>query len=152
MSEYEPSEEADGRLKRAVFADLDLPQEAEDFLLALWDLIQGIDDWVDGDKGDAFPAIWAAFVGLPGNPFLATHATVLVPVMANAVLKWQAANVIEANKEAAHYPKAYMWRACYYDVVLQVVLVVHGRKAREYSATVLRLYGESLDGYLMEMA
>lgn len=129
---------------------LDLPDEAVDFLLSLWTLIQGLDDWHDGTPADTSSAIWAACVGIPGNGFLAAHRQIMVPVMANAVMKWHAANIIEANKEIEQFPKSFVWRACYYDVVLQVVLIVHGSGAKEKAAMVLRMYGEKLADYHKE--
>lgn len=136
----------------AALRTLNLPPEAERFLLALWVLIQGLDDWHDQTPAETFPAIWAACVGLPGDMFLAEHRLLLVPVMANMVLKWHAANVIEDGKEVAQYPKSYVWRAGYYDVVLQVVLIVYGAEAKTKAADVMRLYGETLTDYQAEFA
>lgn len=137
-------------MTRELLQLLDLPDDALDFLLALWVLIQGLDDWHDGTPADTAPTIWAACVGLPGSPFLAAHRQVLVPVMANAVMKWHAANIIEANKEIDQFPKSYVWRAGYYDVILQTVLIVHGSEAKDKAAMVLRMYGETLTEYQAE--
>jgi hypothetical protein len=95
--------------------------------------------------------IWHSTVGLSLNPFFAQHAAWLQPVMANAVLKWQASDCIERNGEREHFPKAYVWRASYYDLVLQVVLIVHGfETATKLAPGVMRMYGERLDDYLKE--
>lgn len=128
----------------------ELPEAAEAFLLALWELIQGLDDWHDGTPADTFPAIWAALVQLPGNPFLAANATTLVPVMANMVLKWHAANIVESDRDQEQLDKAYVWRAGYYDVVLQTVLIVHGGNAKDMAVHVMKLYGENRMDYRAE--
>jgi len=132
------------------FAPFALPEAAEAFLLALWEAIQGLDDWHDGTPADTFPAIWACLVQLPGNPFLAANASVLVPVMANMVLKWVAANTVEDARDQDQLDKAYVWRAGYYDVVLQTVLIVHGKDAKDMAVRVMKLYGETRESYLEE--
>lgn len=137
-------------MTRDLLTPLDLPESAVEFLLSLWQLIQGLDDWHDGTPADTSAAVWAACVGLPGNTFLANNRQLLVPVMANAVMKWHAANIIEANKEIDQFPKSYVWRAGYYDVILQTVLIVHGSEAKDKAAMVLRLYGETLADYQAE--
>lgn len=131
---------------------LSLPDDAVTYLIAVWDLFQGLDDWVDGDpvpREDQNRVIWLATLGL--GPFQAQHYAALQPVMANAVLKWQASDWIERNHEREQYPKAYMWRASYYDLVLQVVLLVHGvEAATRLAPVVMSMYGETLDDYLKE--
>lgn len=131
----------------AHLAPFALPESAQAFLLALWDAIQGLDDWHDGTPADTFPAIWACLVQLPGNPFLAANATVLIPVMANMVLKWVAANAVEDARDQDQLDKAYVWRAGYYDVVLQTVLIVHGKDAKDMAVHVMKLYGETREEY-----
>jgi hypothetical protein len=64
-------------------------------------------------------------------------------------LKWIGANKLEDNREQLH--KAYMWRAAYYDLVLEVVRLIHGfdgaASAAEYVA---KLYGETYEDYVKE--
>lgn len=136
--------------------DLDLPPDVVAFLLGLWDLIQGLDDWMDDTptpKDARTHVVWLALVGLPSAPFWRRHLDELLPVLANCVLRWQAANIIEDGRESEHLPKAYMWRAGYYDMVLQTVLIVHGPEAAlRLAPAVMRIYGERLEDYLKEFS
>jgi hypothetical protein len=71
--------------------------------------------------------------------------------MANAYLKWRAAEEVERNKLADQYEKSFVWRAGFYDVVLQCVLLVHGSvKAAGLAPHVMALYGERLEDYKKE--
>lgn len=134
------------------FNNLKLPLEAQLWLTDFWDVIQGLDDWRDNDPVD--PAekekvIYQVMVALPMNPFFQCHAHSLLPIMSNLVLKWIAANRLEDNKEELH--KAYMWRAAYYDLVLEVVRLVHGyQDASIASEYVAKMYGESFEDYVKE--
>lgn len=134
--------------------DLNLPDDAAAFLLSVWNLIQGLDDWVDGthtERGEQDKTIWAATVGLSSNAFYQQHLFWLQPIIANATLKWQAADHVERHRQFEHFPKAYMWRAGYYDLFLQVVLLVHGpEEATRLAPTVMALYAETYPDYLKE--
>ena len=69
--------------------------------------------------------------------------------MSNLVLRWIGANKLEENKEELH--KAYMWRAAYYDLILEVVRLVHGfEEAAKVSDYIAKLYGESFEDYVRE--
>lgn len=141
-------------LRRNFTEVLDLPDDAVDWLIALWQVIQLFDDIVDGDKiesDEADLAIWNALVGLPSSPFYQQHFTVLLPLVSTAILKWKASDVIERNGDAC--ATSFVWRAGYYDLVLAVVQLVHGTQAAmEIGHVVLKLYGESLEEYMKEMS
>jgi hypothetical protein len=134
------------------FSNLNLPLDTQRWLTDFWDVIQGLDDWRDNDAVD--PAekekiIYQVMVSLPSNPFFQRHAQHLLPIMSNLVLKWIAANRLEDNKEELN--KAYMWRAAYYDLVLEVVGLVHGyENAAVASQYVAKMYGESFEDYVKE--
>jgi hypothetical protein len=134
------------------FSNLNLPLDTQRWLTDFWDVIQGLDDWRDNDAVD--PAekekvIYQVMVSLPSNPFFQRHAQHLLPIMSNLVLKWIAANRLEDNKEELN--KAYMWRAAYYDLVLEVVGLVHGyENAAIASQYVAKMYGESFEDYVKE--
>lgn len=138
----------------ANLAALNLSADAQAYLIALWDLIQGLDDWVDEtpiEKAEQDRTIWLATVGMHSSPFFAQHAAWLLPLVANCVLRWQAANQIESSHEKAQYAKSYMWRAGYYDIVLQVVLLTHGQEtAARLASTVMKMYGETFEDYVRE--
>jgi hypothetical protein len=69
--------------------------------------------------------------------------------MSNLVLRWIGANRLEDNREDLH--KAYMWRAAYYDLILEVVRLVHGfEAAANASDFVAKLYGETFEDYVKE--
>lgn len=131
---------------------LALPEEASDFLCNLFDAIQIFDDYADGDSVDR-PAlnyiIWYSFVGLNTDPFFKKHGDILMPLLGSAVLKWQASDMAERAGEANEV--SFVWRAGYYDIVLMVVLLVHGPAiATEMAQVVMSLYGETYNDYREE--
>lgn len=143
---------AENWLTRNFYEGLGLPQEAVDWLLDVWRMIQVFDDMADGDSIDRAAlnaAIWAAFVTMPANPFYHAHVAVLQPALATAVLKWQASDA--AERAGAATPTSFVWRAGYYDLVLLTVLLTKGHAtAMQKASAVMQLYGETLDDYLKE--
>jgi hypothetical protein len=129
---------------------LNLPQPASDWLIDLWQVIQVFDDVHDGHAvGDEMPALWAALVTMPGNPFYLSNAAALQSAMATAILKWHAANRAEEQGQADE--KSYVWRAAYYDVVLLVILLCHGQAvALDMAPVVMMMYGEPFADYRAE--
>lgn len=140
-------------LRRNFNETLSLSDEAVEWLLALWEVIQLFDDIVDGDavdRDDVDAAIWNALVGMPGNVFYQRNAHVLIPLMSVAVLKWKASDQVERDGGAC--ATSFVWRAGYYDIVLAVVQIEHGTQAAmDIGPVVLNLYGESLEQYMKEM-
>jgi len=133
---------------------LKLPSAATAWLLGMWDAIQFLDDVADGDEisRDRFDsALNQLLVAMPGNPFFAENASVLLPVVAVQLLKWQASDIAERRGDAG--PVSFVWRAGYYDLVLLTVQICHGYDtAVDMSTTVMSLYGEKLDEYKKEFA
>lgn len=131
---------------------LELPADAAVWLLDVWHMIQVFDDVADGDpvsRPALDQAIWKCFVGMPSNPFYVAHADQLHPALATAILKWQAADAAETRGEADE--RSFVWRAAYYDIVLLVVLLIHGYpRAMELAAHVMALYGEDFAEYRKE--
>jgi hypothetical protein len=129
---------------------LDLPRPATDWLLDLWRVIQVFDDIHDGDPaGDVMPALWAALVSMPGNPFYQAHAPALQAAVATAILKWHAANEAEDAGQADE--RSFVWRAAYYDVVLLATLLCHGQaEALRLAPTIMLMYGEPFAAYREE--
>jgi len=134
------------------FNNLNLPIDSQLWLSDFWNVIQGLDDWRDNDAVDPVEkekVIYQVMVAMPSNPFFQNNAQHLLPIMSNLVLKWIAANRLEDNKEELH--KAYMWRAAYYDLVLEVVRLVHGyENAAIASEYVAKMYGETFEDYVKE--
>jgi len=132
------------------FEGLGLPPDAVRWLLDMWQAIQTFDDVVDRDEVTpeaANKALWSSLCGLQLNPFHAANAGMLVPVVALQILKWHGANTAEASSARDH--RSFMWRAGFYDLILWVVALTMGPDAaREKSATVMAMYGESFDEYL----
>jgi len=131
---------------------LALPPAATRWLLDLWQVIQFLDDVVDNDpisKSHVQHCIFLAIAGLPSNPFFRTYSSDLLPLLANAVLKWKASDDAELVGESD--AKSFVWRASYYDVVMGAVLICHGPEAASNAAKyVMQMYGESFDDYLKE--
>jgi hypothetical protein len=134
------------------FNNLSLPLSAQQWLLDFWDVLQGLDDWRDNDSVDSNEkekVIYQVMVAMPSNLFFQQYANHLLPIMSNLVLKWIGANKLEDNKE--ELSKAYMWRAAYYDLILEVVYLVHGYKdAALASDYVAKMYGETFEDYVKE--
>jgi len=139
-------------MKPEHFAPLNLPAPAVQWLLDFWDVIQGLDDWRDGDEIPAQQkeaVIYKVMFLLPNNPFFQYHAKELLPIISNLILRWIGANKLEDNREQLE--KAYMWRAAYYDLILEVVRLVHGfEAAANASDFVAKLYGETYQDYVRE--
>lgn len=133
-------------------APLNLPEPTVRWLLEFWDVIQGLDDWRDNDEVSAQEkesVIYKVMVLLPSNPFFQYHSKDLLPIVSNLILKWIGANRLEDNREQLQ--KAYMWRAAYYDLILEVVRLVHGfEAAANASDFVAKLYGETFEDYVKE--
>ena len=133
---------------------LALPDDAIEWLMALWQVIQLFDDLADGDepdRDDVDMALWNSLIGLPANGFFQRNAAVLLPLMSVALLKWKASDTVE--REGNPCATSFVWRAGYYDLVLAAVQIVHGTQmAMEIGGAVLKLYGESLEEYMKEMS
>lgn len=134
------------------FKSLQLPDDARDWLIMLWNVIQVFDDMADGDKpdrDDLDSALCDALVNMPANDFFLQHAHVLLPVMAVQILKWKGSDTAERAGEAD--ARSYGWRAGYYDVVMCVVQIVHGEQtALSIAHHVMQLYGEDFGEYCDE--
>jgi len=139
-------------LREHFTAALMLPRSAVDWLCQLYQSIQFFDDVADVDKFERKEldcAIWNLLVAMPQNEFFASHAKSLIPLIATQILKWQASD--KSEKSGMADAKSFVWRAGYYDIVLFVVSLVHGHEAATNAAeSILRIYGENLDGYLKE--
>jgi hypothetical protein len=135
-----------------LLAPLILPPAAQKWLLDFWNVIQGLDDWRDNDPvedKEKERVIYQVMVELPQNPFFQAQSHNLLPITSNLILRWIGANKLEDNKEHLH--KAYMWRAAYYDLILEVVRLVHGFEgAANASDYVAKLYGETFEDYVKE--
>lgn len=140
-------------LRRNFTETLSLSDEASDWLIALWEVIQLFDDVADKDpidRDELDAVIWNTLVGMPLNQFYQRNACTLVPLLGMMVLKWKASDVVERQGEAC--ATSFVWRAGYYDLVLAAVQIEHGAQAAmEIGSAVLKMYGESLEDYMKEM-
>jgi len=139
-------------MKPELLAPLNLPEPTVRWLSDFWSVIQGLDDWRDNDEvspQEKEAVIYKVMFLLPNNPFFQYHSKELLPIVSNLVLRWIGANRLEDNREDLH--KAYMWRAAYYDLILEVVRLVHGfEAAANASDFVAKLYGETFEDYVKE--
>ncbi len=122
-----------------------MPEAPKEWLLDVWHVTQVIDDAADGDKisgEDASSMSWAVFARMPLNEFYRQYQSVLQPVMVLQLLKWEAANAIEAGGEADE--RSYMWRAGFYDLML---MVCHLCGMKNIGPAVLAFYGETYAQY-----
>lgn len=139
---------------RVHFINLELPEVASQWLLDVWDVLQGLDDWYDNDEvsnQEKQNVIYKVLVLLPASPFYQQFQSSLAPVMSNLVLKWCASNQMEESGEANEV--SYVWRAAYYDLILTVVTLVHGfEDATKVSSYIAKMYGETYQSYLEEFS
>lgn len=137
-------------LQRLIAVGLSAP--AVDWLLILWDMIQTLDDLTDGDpvtQGDIHRLVNNSLIGYATHPFFTRNISALTPVIANAIAKWTAANFLEGSGMVTEV--SFVWRASYYDVVLQALICDVGYTlATQRAAQVLEMYGESYGEYLKE--
>lgn len=130
------------------FDTIGLPPVVQSWLLELWNVIQVLDDAHDGDKAsadDVTRATWAVFQTMPMNEFFREYAMVLQPILWMQLLKWEAANILEARGEADE--RTYMHRAGYYDVVM---MCCHLCGIKDAGPTCVKLYGETFAEYISE--
>lgn len=130
------------------FKSFGFPDEASNWLIELWRFSQTWDDLFDGDSvsdGDLFHCLFLSQYGLHMHAFYQQNAKLLAPVLLNAIFKWRASDVLEKSGDVEELPKCYMWRAAFYDVVLQVMIICKGPEfARDNAHLCLKLYGEKL--------
>jgi hypothetical protein len=129
---------------------LKLPDDARAYLLTMFQLIQWFDDVVDGDPvtlEQSNKAIFAALYQLPNNPFFLRHREFLAPIVACAILKWQAADAEERKNNPS--ATAFVWRASFYDLVLACMSIVHGPDIGG-AVGVMNMYGEDFEAYKKE--
>jgi len=144
--------------KDSLYANLHalrVPQDAIDYLIALWDVIQFFDDVADNpadvQRKDTDIALWNVLVGMQMNTFYARHQAHLLPMIGNAILKWQGSDKAERNGDVG--AKTFVWRASFYDIVLTVVQLCNGPQfAMDNADIVMNLYGEDYEEYLKEFA
>lgn len=127
------------------FKELGLPDAARVWLLDLWNVIQVLDDAMDGTPAgpvNVSRAAMAIFWDMPLNPFFRDNYAALQPVLKLQVLKWMAANDVEA--QGLPDERSYMWRAGYYDIVLLVCALC----GCDRGPAALLLYGETFAEYM----
>lgn len=133
---------------------LNLPQDATQWLLALWRALQFFDDIADGDDIDRETldtVLWDSLVGFYSDPFLSRYSSILIPLISTMILKWQASDTVERDGKPC--AMSFGWRAGYYDIVLAVVQIIHGTEIATKSAhIVMSLYGENYTEYLEEFS
>jgi hypothetical protein len=130
------------------FDTIGFPPVVQSWLLELWNVIQVLDDAHDGDKAsadDVTRATWAVFQTMPMNAFFREYATVLQPILWLQLLKWEAANTVEALGLANE--KSYCWRAGYYEVVL---MCCHLCGMKDMGHACMEMYGERYADYMAD--
>lgn len=133
------------------FVTLGGSQDGANWLALLWDAIQGLDDWKDGDANDDIERIVHVVLhDLPAHPFFRQHSSYLLPHLSAMVLKWRAANTMEEFGDAD--ARSFMWRAGFYDVVLMALALCIGPdRAGKLAHEVAAMYGETFESYTKEM-
>ena len=131
-----------------------LPAPVVEWLIMVYDAIQVFDDVADGDtveRKDLNATIWNTMVGMNQNQFFITNSHHLVPLLATAIMKWQASDQAERANEAD--ARSFVWRAGYYDLILMAVSITHGPNfATKNAHLVMKLYGEKFEDYIKEFS
>ena len=139
-------------LRTSLTDGLSLPADAVEWLCDLYNVTQVFDDFADGDpveRGDLNRALYSVLVGMQLNPFYEMSRSSLRPVLALFIMKWQASDQAERGGNANEV--SFVWRAGFYDVVMTVFLICHGREATEANAElIMSLYGEKFEDYRKE--
>lgn len=129
---------------------LGLPPDAVECLIDIAQAFSTFDDVADEDpvtRQALDRTLWSTMVGLQMNPFYAANSAWLAPVISVAIMKWQTSDILERKGKADE--RTFVWRACYYDIVLLVVGIVHGWEVAA-NANVIGLYGETYAEYKKE--
>jgi hypothetical protein len=131
---------------------LSLQGAPRQLMLDVWSLIQVFDDAEDGDAIDSIEldrAMWAALVGLPSNEFFVQYRKELTGIIAVQILKWRAATQAEALNAADE--RSFLWRAGYFDILMFVYALVHGKDIASRNAMdVMSRYDETYEEYKKE--
>lgn len=133
--------------------------DAKAFLIDVIDAFHVWDDLVDCDKDvsaeAADKAFFAAFVGIPSNPFYVSNFGYLFPILANAVTNWRAANVMERSPESKLDTEiAFITRSEYINLIIETARLCGGHELAERAAVHIRrmTHFEGYDGYLANLA
>ena len=150
MTELEPTQ----TLKAFFTEVINIPDDAQEWLIGLWNATQFLDDVADGDtvsRPQIDAAINELLIGMPSNDFYRKYMIQLLPVVGTFVCKWQASDFLERRGMADE--RSFMWRAGYYDVILIVTILCHGMHvATKMAPDILSLYGETYKSYKEEFA
>lgn len=119
------------------------------YIAHLWDDLYDNDRTRTGkDINDAFRI---ALVDLSLNPFYLENLTDFRPLMMNAILQWQDANVLERGSDHDKH-MAYMLRASFLQIFVYCAYLVGGPDwAAKVGPAMRRLYEEPLEDFLKEM-
>lgn len=123
--------------------------------LDLFTIAQIWDDLIDKDKDvsdqDINRAFRIALVVIPSNPFYREYGAHLRPLILNAILRWQDANVLEHGSLADQH-QAFIHRAAIYDIFNLCAYLIGGADwAKEVGPQMRQLYGEKLEDFIKEM-
>lgn len=123
--------------------------------MSLLHVIHTWDDLIDKDHPVSDEAINCAFLfaltDIAGSPLWGPD---LAAAFRSVYFRWVAANDIEHDKDSTDddLAKAWMLRAGFYDLFVMIAEKLHGRVwAENVSATVHKLYGETLVGFIKEI-
>ena len=119
------------------------------YIAHLWDDLFDRDRQRSGqDINDAFRI---ALVDIPLNRFYLEYITDLRPLIMNAILQWEDANILDHGNDHDQH-MAFMLRASFAQIFNYCAYLVGGPDwAREVGPEMRRLYDESFDEYKKEM-
>jgi len=119
------------------------------YIAHLWDDL--IDRDIERSGHDINQAFRIALMDIPSNPFYYNNMSDLRPLMMNAILQWQDANILERGTNHERH-MAYMLRASFLQIFNYCAYLVGGPEwVKEIGPDMRRLYEEPLESFMEEM-
>ena len=124
--------------------------------LDVWDAFQIWDDMVDKTHDrtefDINHSYRVFIVELSKNPFYLKHISDLMPIINLCIMQWTDANKLEKLEGEDYRNKAYMLRACIFNLFRYCAYLVGGHEWGDtIGPDIWNSYGETLEGFLKEM-
>ena len=134
--------------------------EALTFLRTIARVLHFFDDAADGDREltetKIHEVLWDSVVGLPTDIFYQQNASVLVPIVMQAIVNWRIATNVERDPTATPTDMcfAFIVRSTYVDLVTMSAMIVGGvEHAVAIGPSVRRwCHAEGFKGYLKNLA
>ena len=155
MSKYDDEKTKSEALAKRLFYYMKGNHDAVKFLMDLTYACHVWDDLIDKDEyrtsEEINHAFKIAFIGIQSNPFYLHYQLDLRPLILNAILQWEDANILDHGSEHDQH-MAFMLRAGMLQIYNYCAYLIGGPQwAREVGPDMRRLYTENFNDYVKEM-